>query len=398
MPQVPTEHVWTFHVRDRTGQRIAAINDYAKVKLVQRYNAVGAWVIEGVPMTSRAASVLVPGAGIEALRDGELVLSGPMLKPTLAWSSAGYTLTASGVDDNLLLAGRLCYPAAPSINPNSAYADVRTGVASTVMAAYVNNNLGPLADSTRRQDVGMGADPATGLAVSYSARFDRLLDVLFQLGLPEVAGGLGLGFRIAAVDPDVYGYSRQFQMYTPNNLVTTVQFSATRGNLQSYTYDREMAALNYVLVGGGGDGTLRVFQADQNADSIAEWGLRLEGFKDQRQTSVLADLVQAAADELAVKGDQASLELQPEDTDAMAWGTDWVLGDQVRVLIDGAPVDDVVREVTIELAGTEPEVVTPTVGTPGAVAAGSSADAALGLLFTRQADLARRLGRLERAK
>lgn len=390
---------WQLHVRDRFGDRVAMVTEYDTATFIQRYNAVGTWMIDGIPMDTRAGMALVPGASIEAVRDGVTVLSGPMTKPTVHWSQEGYALQASGTDDNLLLLGRLCYPDAPSLNLNADYSDDRSGVAESVMWAYVDVNLGPTADTTRQQDVGMGADFGRGNAVSYSARLTVLLDVLAQLALPEVAGGVGLGFRIVAVDPDVFGYSRQFSVYEPSDLTTTVRFSPALGNLAERTYDREMAETNFVVVGGGGDGVLRTFVEASNSASIVEWGLRMEGFVDQRQTTVVDELQQAGADELATKGDQTALTLQPVDTAGLAYGTDYNLGDVVRVFAsDTVTVDEVMREVKFDLTGTGGELITPLVGTPGAQAAGTTAAAALDVLFSQQAAVAQRLGRLERAQ
>lgn len=399
MPTVPPAN-WQLHVRNADGDRVCAVTEFTKATFIQRFNAVGGWAIEGLPMVTRAAIALVPGAGIEAVREGDTILSGPMVQPTLTWDDAGYRLVASGVDDNLLLAGRLCYPAAPSVNLNAAYSDDRSGVAETVLRAYVDANLGPSAAAVGRgQDVGLAVDGGHGGPVTYSARLDRLLDVLAQLALPEVAGGAGLGFRIVAVDPDVYGYSRQFQVYVPTDRTTTARFSPQLGNLVSRTFDTTMARLNHVVVGGGGDGTLRVFSQADNVTSQATWGLRLEGFKDQRQTDDVAELAQAAQEELVTGGDQVSLTIEPVSTGALAYGSGWLLGDVVRVQLSdsGTVLDEVVREVRFTL-DADGETIVPLVGTPGAVPAGSTAEAAVDVLLAQQAALARRLGRLERAQ
>lgn len=399
MPTIPPA-TWTLHVRNADGDRVCAITEFSTATFITRFNAVGGWVIEGIPMTTQAAQALVPGAGIEVVRDEETLLSGPMIQPTLTWDDAGYRLVASGVDDNLLLAGRLCYPAAPSVNLNGAYSDDRSGVAETVLREYVDVNLGPSADAVGRgQDVGLAADAANGGLVTYSARLDRLLDVLAQLALPDVAGGAGLGFKVVAVDPDVYGYSRQFQVYVPTDRATTARFSPQLGNLVSRTYDTLMARINHVVVGGGGEGTLRVFSEADNITSQATWGLRLEGFKDQRQTSDVAELAQAAQEELTTQGDQVSLTIEPVSTEALQYGVGWELGDVVAVQLSdsGTTLAEVVREVRFTLDANG-ETIVPLVGTPGAVAAGSTAEAAVDLLLAEQAALARRLGRLERAQ
>lgn len=392
--------IWQLHVRDASGDRVAALSDYRRATFIPRFNGVGAWLVEGIPFRSRAAQALVPGASIEALRDGHAIVAGPVVQPTAEWSNDGYTLKVSGLDWALLLAGRLAYPAAPSTNLNGGYSDDRTGPAETVMYGYVDDNLGPSAAAIRQHSAGVGlaADNAQGNSVTFSARFDRLIDLLTRLGLPELAGGNGLGFRIVPVDPDVYGYALQFQVYAPTDRTSEVQFAPGRRNLNSYAYDRRLADTNYVVVGGSGDGVARTFVTAENAQSLITWGIRLEGFKDQRQTADNDELTQAAQEELAAKGDQLALTVEPVDTEAVAYGTDYSLGDLVTVIVDGLAITDVVREVQFDLDGRNGETITPLVGSHGAVPTHSTAERALDILLARQADLARRLGRLERAQ
>lgn len=391
---------WALHVRDRSGDRVCRVTDFTSAQLIPRFNAVGGWLIEGIPMASRAGQALVPGASIEAVRDGETILAGPLTWPTFAWSDAGYLLNASGVDWNLLLAGRLCYPAAPSTDLNAAYSDDRSGVAETVMREYVDVNVGGSAASERQGGVALAVDLLRGDPVAYSARLDVLLAVLQELATNAAPTGIGLGFRISSVDPDVVGDPLEFQVYEPTDRTSTAQFSPTRRNVAAITYDRKMADVNHIVVAGGGEGVLRTFVELDASASQTTWGLRLEGFRDQRQTIVVDELVQAGQEELAQRGDQYALTVQPADTAALTYGdtpTGYVLGDKVRVLLDGATVDELVREVTFQLGPDGGETITPVVGTPGAVQAGSTAEAALALVFSQQQALALQLGRLERA-
>lgn len=382
---------WQIRVRDANREQVCDLDDFASATFVQQFNDVGGWLIKGIPVGSRAATALVPGSGILAFRNGELIMSGPLLFPTINWSADGNTLDASGASDDLALWARLAYPDAPSLNLNADYSDDRSGAAETVMKQYVDVNLGPGANSTRQWGgLTIATDLVRGSAVSYTARLDVIGDVLTQLAL---AGG-GLGFN---VEQDEDTTDLVFDIYQPSDRSATARFSPALQNLLSYAYGRKAATTNFAIVGGGGDGTLRTFVTSADNTSIARWAMRLEGFVDQRQTTDLTELAQAGEEELEDHGDQVSLDIEPTDTAAVSYGTSYRLGDQVGVVIDGAVVVDVVRSIQFTLA-RDGERIRPIVGTPGAVEAGTSEAQALDVLLQRMEGMARRLSRLSTAQ
>lgn len=381
----------TLHVRDANLQRVCALDDFTKATLIPRYNDVGAWLVEGIPLASRAGQALVPGAGIVAMQGDTVLLSGPLLFPEITWDDNGYLLNASGSDDMVAVFGRLTFPD-PAAYPNasglwSVYSDDRgPDPAETVMKEYVDANAGPGALSARRwAGLTIAADTGLGSTVSFSARNWNLGELLSQLA---IAGG-GLRFNVVQV-----GGALEFDVTVPADLSATARFSPSLGNLAGLKYGKKMATTNWVLVGGGGDGVARVFVTTNNVASITEWGMVLEGFKDQRQTIVVDELLAAGEEELATNGDQTGIELQPLDTAAVSFGEDYTVGDQVTVMVDGVPVVEVVREARIELAD-DAQVVTPVVGTTGYVETGTDEARAVDLLFGRQRQNARRLSLLE---
>lgn len=384
--------VWELRVRDRNRENVATLEDFASATFNQEFNGVGGWLIKGVPVGSDAATALVPGAGIIALRDGEVIMNGPLLFPTFEWSEKGYVMDVSGASDDLALWARLCYPDAPSLDLNAAYSDDRgPGAAESVMHAYVTNNAGPAADSTRRwAGLTMGADEGRGSSVQYSARLDVLGDVLAELAL---AGG-GLGFHVVQDDDST---DLVFEVYEPTDRSTSAKFNPALGNVRRYTFSRKAGSTNDVIVGGGGEGVLRTFVELGDSISQALWGMRLEGFKDQRQTTDATELYQAATDELEQRSDQVNLDLEPIDTTALSYGPDgYVLGDLVASVVAGETITDTIRSIVFEL-NSDGERITPTIGTPGAVEAGTSEAQALDVLLNRMETLARRLSRVETA-
>lgn len=386
--------LWALWVRDANRNLVAPVDEFASASFLLPFNDVGGWMVKGIPFGSQAAQALVPGAGLVAVRNGDVLTAGPLLFPTVRWSEKGYTLDVSGASDDLALWARLCYPDAPSLDLNADYSDDRAGVASTVMRAYVDVNAGPGADVTRRwPGLVLGADPLLGSAVSYTARLAVLGDVLVTLAQ---AGG-DLGFRVVQ---DVDGTDLTFDVYQPADRSDTARFSPELGNVSAFDYSRKAPQVTRAVVGGKGEGTLRLFAEVADAAAEALWGMRLESFKDQRQTDVPDELEAAGAEELAGKGEQINLGLSPVDTAAVTFGpgpNGYGLGDLVSVFVSGEAIVERVRAVEVVLDATG-EKITPTIGTPGAVEAGTSEANALDVLLARMMDMSRRLSRLAAAQ
>lgn len=368
-------------VRDAALGRVAQIDDFTRAIFVLRFNRPGSWRIEGIPASGDAAGYLVPGAGIVVRRDDEVLLSGPLEAPTRRWADDADHLHVEGPDDLIHLWDRIAHPDPAAGNFASAAYDVRTGACETVLKGYVTANAGSGALTPRRvAGLTVAADTALGTSVTGRARLQVLGDLLAELA---VAGG-DLGFRVVQSDSSI-----EFQVYDPEDLTGSVIFSPELGNLASYTYDERAPDANYVYVGGGGEGTARTFLEGGDSASISEWGRRRERFVDQRQTTDTTELGQKRDEELAVAAERTTLELAPIDTESIAFGTDYGLGDLVSAVLDGVVVEYVIREVRIELTADGAETVTPILGTPQAAVPQLS-------IFDRLRALGRRLTNVER--
>lgn len=372
------------YVRDATRQRVAQVDDYSQLDLVLRFNAVGSWSLQ-LPTSSAAAALLTFGGGLAGLivmRDGQTLLSGPVRRISRQWSANGDVLTVSGPDDLTLLADRLALPEAPPYA--TVVADVRTGVAETVIKGYVAANLGPSAVDTRPiPSLSIATDAGRGSTVTGRARFVNLLELCQELAQ---TGGLGMTLlqQIA-----VGGFPLQFDVYEPQDLSAAALFSPAFGTLSAFSYTQAAAEANYVIVGGGGEGTSRMFRESFDAASVALYG-RIETFVDRRDTSDPDELDQAIAEALASKAQRTELQLTPIDTGGLAFGTDYGLGDKVSVILDGTTLSDIVRTLTITLSKDKGETVTPFVGSP------ALADQYVGVLFRKLSEAQSRLSLLER--
>lgn len=351
---------WLIEARDNaTLARLGVVEDYQQATIVPRFNTPGAWTLD-LHVDSQAAAFFDFDAGIVVSldgTDGTEFFSGPVVGRERTRDESGDDrLRITGVDDSVWLARRLCFPEAPALTTATDAYDVRTGIASTVMAAYVDNNAGPSADAGRRvSGLVLGTDHGYGSTVTGRGRFQTLQDLLNTLAL---AGG-DLGYQIVQM-----GANLVFAVYQPTDRSASVRFDDALGNLRAFTYSQAAPSNggNFVVVGSAGDDTARVFVTGGDPASISAYG-RIEAFVDQSNTTDTTELEQARDTALAQTAAPVSSNITPEDTEAIAFGDSYGLGDKVALIVDGVEFANVVREVNIQLSA-DGALVLPSVGTP----------------------------------
>lgn len=331
------------------------------------FSDVSEWILE-LPADDDIVAEIEYGQGIIIERNGQVLLSGPIGGIEHTWDASNNKFVLSGPDDTVYLNDKLGLPVITGPPYSASEHDVQTGVASTVLRSYVNRNVGPGAQVARRQAglVLATVDPLVGTTVTGRARFDNLLALMQSLAL---AGG-DLGFRIVQSETAA---QLIFEVYQPANKTASVIFSPQLGNLRSFRYSTIVAEANYIIVGGGGEGTARTFAEQGDSASITLFGRRIEQFRDRRDTTVAGELTQTATEELANKAGKTSLSISPLDTEGLAFITDYLLGDRVTVIANGAKrgtsippaitIQDIIREIHIVVQETG-EVIQPSVGTP----------------------------------
>lgn len=379
------------HLRDANAVRVGQIDDIVKLELVVRHQAVGSWVLDlhpDSPTVKLLLDVLVNGpvghTGIEVVRGGQLLMSGPVTKLDRTRKSFTDRVTISGPDDTVWLSNRLVMPQPASTAPpysTSAY-DVRSGVASTVLFGYVNANAGPGAIAARRVAVlTMDSDPVVGSSLpGQQGRYQTLLELAQSIA----AAGGDLGFRIVSTGAG----GLKFQVYQPSDRTTTVKFSPELGNLGDFDYELGAPVGNYGVGGGGGEGTARTIVEAADAASVTAWG-RIEFFRDRRDTTDTTQITSTLGEELAKRASTSAATITPIDTPQVAFGVHYNLGDRVTAVLDGVEIAEVVREakLTFDSSGVKIE---PTLGSPG------SSPPALPDFFRDPHGLAGRVADLER--
>ena len=373
--------VWLLEIRDAAGQVVEACEDYTAAEFTARWNQLGTWTLT-VPLTSSAAALLSrPGYGIVASLDGVARFSGYVLSFGADTGDGTANAVFAGADDLIVLADRLASPEPGTAAPpyaGSAY-DTRSGVCETVVKAYVAVNAGSGAVPARRwAGLSIAPDLARGATVTGNTRWHRLLDVCAELAL---TGGLGLSC-----------VNLVFDVVVPTDRTTLVEFSAARGSLGRVQFAQEAPGATYVVVGGGGEGTARLFVEHANLDALGVGWWRAERFRDARDTSDTVVLAQRATEELHPDIDDTKLGLTVDaiDTPGVRWPTDYQLGDLVTVETPFATtVTRRVAELKISLTAEQGTTVTPTLGVLR-----PEADAVAAAVAALQAQ-ARRITRLE---
>jgi hypothetical protein len=402
------------YVRDSRLNRVAEIEDYIKLDFIPRFNSPGSWLLE-IPTNTKAAKELTkPKAGIIVKRGNQTVFSGPALNTKRNWNKDEDKMTVSGSDDLVHLYRNLLYPVPSGPPYTSNDYDVRTGATETVMKEYIKANIGVNARPERKVPLlTVEVDKGLGKTVTGRARFHNIVEKFRELAL---AGG-DLGFRVVQV-----GKELQFQVFQPTDKSKNVFFSPLLGNLLDFEYGIENPEANYVIVGGGGEGTARKLLEKGNSASISKNG-RVETFIDRRDTTDTFELQQSLDEELKSKSEKTSLSISPIDTERIAFGKDYILGDKVSVVLTqpnevvdeeklnyflstfqttsvGSQrvreiqekleiITDVIREVRITIS-PEGERISPVIGTP------DSLSHPIFGLFDKMKKMNKRLNHLER--
>jgi hypothetical protein len=344
----PTLIGFTVVVRNNALQRIGAIH-VKSLSFTPRFNDVGEWTLTVHADMPMAKALEVPGAGVLIYRNADMttpLMTGPVRSRALRLTDDGYELTVGGPDDNTFLADRVAYQMPTRTAPNQGTPstgavprDVQTGAAETVIKHYVEANGGQTALTPRRiVTVVPVAGAGRGATVTGSARMRNLLSLIQGL-----AGTGGLGFNVRQI-----GQNLTFDVYTPIDRTGTARFASKLGNLDSFELTETAPAASYVIAGGTGGGTTRIFRDMTDTDAITAWPrTRVERYINQ-STDDPAELDQALAEELLSNGPATSMALTTRDTPQIQFARDYYVGDKVTVEPrPGQVIRDILREVTV---------------------------------------------------
>jgi hypothetical protein len=370
---------------------------YTSAVLVPRHLAVGRWSL----------TAKLNGTVLDVLDGGWRVVfdGGPMPgyggyvdRAEIALGSDSDTrsvpmITLSGPDDMTILAERLAYPDPTSVATDQdaqAYDRRSAAQASTVILQYIQRNAGHLAITGRSAPAFSTAitDPLVGGPIAAQARFSPLLSEI----VAPLAEQAGLRVWITSTTAG----QRTLQIAAVRDLTGKARFSIALRNLRSLKYELTAPTATYVVGGGRGEETARMFKDANNSGAAATWR-RIEGFYDYRSARDDDSGVelQAGTDKrLAEAAAREQVDVVPIDTERLRFGVDYGIGDRGLAEVGfgtGLKVVATIREAEITISRQSDRATVQ-------VKPKASTVAVTGRLRSDRAllDLLGRVGRLER--
>jgi hypothetical protein len=266
--------------------------------------------------------------------------------------------SASGSEALALLGDVLGWPVPgnPLTGQTSEYYTA-TGAAETVLGGIVSAN----AVTRLGLDWVVPASLGRGSSVTIKARMTPLLEII-----APTARNAGLGVRLGLVDSSSSMRAElTLQFYEPEDLTGEVVLSPSVGTVGQWSHTEGAPTVTRAIVGGGGEGTARVFRQTTSTTVETAWGRVREVFVDARDTSATAELDQRAAETLAEGVNTAAFELSANDSEGTRYGEHYRLGDRVRAeVLTGTSGTEIVEGVVIEQSTGGPLRIQPIIGNP----------------------------------
>ncbi|MGN6245106.1 MAG: Gp37-like protein [Motilibacteraceae bacterium] len=354
---------WTLRGRTATLGRGDIVRDWSAT-LVERWNLPDTLQVTG--RTDNLRSLFALDGGVTLADESGVRFSGQL---SSLQRKGDRTCTLTFESDLIRLWERIVYP-----TPTNAITaqtvdvgDVQTGAAETVLLHYISANAGPSALTARKvTGLTVPASSARGGTVTVTARFDNLGRLVADIGaaagldVEVVQSGTTLATTVTAA-PDLSATARYG--------VPGFGGPGLLGEDWSYTLTKP--DVTRAEVGGGGEGTARVFRERPDTTAETTWGRRVEAFIDQRQTTDTAELDKAGDDALAEGSQPVSISAPILDSPGLRLGVDVPLGALVTLDLDDERVVDRLRQLTTRIAV---DSGSPTVSVEGVV---GTADAGL---------------------
>jgi len=324
--------ILTYYALDQDHAVLGQIDAYTKMEFVPAYNTARGWYMEMDPDTAQATVMQAAVYLLAVNSDSEAIWSGTI--DDIELDGETNVLTIRGVCETAILNDRLALPVPSGPPYTSSEYDSRSGTAENVIKAYINYNAGLSANVDRRiYGLTVETDYGRGGAYSGMARFDKLADLVFGIGISKdlwvrVLNGVAL-------------------VQEPVDRTALIQLSDVTDTLLKWKFHWGKPKTNYIYGGGAGSGTSQAIYERGDGVSISQYGRR-EGFLNIGRTAVTGEIADQIDAELAKTAAIAWFEfvVNPDMPDRVL-GVDYWVGDLVSVTIKGVSFTARLSEVTI---------------------------------------------------
>jgi len=300
---------------------------------VNRRNTVGEWqavipeggiVFDGGSDITDVDSVIVWDVAASPARivfAGSLTPTGSVTSGTITRTGdTGTRWTLNGVDLFGVLSTRLAYPTPSTEPPWADSYDERTGAASTVVAGYIEDNIGASALADRTVTGITVVDPAIGETLTWTARLQPLSTLV-----TSICNATGIICRPTMTTPGAIVY--RLTTGTDRTAATVISDHDVSGTV---TVETASARATYVIAGGSGVLDARVFAT---ASTVASGIDRVESFYDVSTLTGAATVGLAAAGSLAESAAETAADFTLLLPDRWRYGDDYDIGDIITVEI-----------------------------------------------------------------
>lgn len=327
---------------------------------VVRDLAPGEWTLTGrtAAIDLEAGADLTTVDTVRVVDGNGVVIFGGYVAPATSGGVSGLTRDRSGLAETFtlrgpdlwgLLASRVAYPTPSTAPPWADAYDQRSGVASTVAAGYLRDNLGSGALAARQVPLTI-VDGVTGMVGYWSARLQPLPQLI-----DKVCTNGGITCRLAVTAAGVVAVT-----LGPVRDRTATCVLSDQGDLTSIHTVISPAVATFVVSGGQGSLAARTFVSAGTATGTA----RREAFSDQSVLATVAELQQSSDATLQASAASTLIDavVTDEASQRFTYLRDYDIGDIVSAQIGGASYPVPVSTVTIHVA-PDRTVVRPTLGT-----------------------------------
>ena len=281
------------------------------------------WDVSTKPATITAAGSITPHGSVTT-----------GIKTTTGLNGVRWTLT--GVDLFGLLTTRLAYPDPSSESPWTDDYDQRSGAPSSVAAGYIEANIGVNALANRQIGGVSVVDSGVGVPVTWTARLQPLSTLV-----TSICNAAGIVCRATMPAPGQVVYT--LTVGADRTGQTIISDHDVSGNI---TVDHASARSTFVVAGGAGELTNRVFETAQTAATGID---RVESFYDVATLTGVSAVALAAQGSLIEASAEVAVNFGTLLPDRWRYGVDFDIGDIISVEVGGVRYSELVDAVAFTI-------------------------------------------------
>jgi Siphovirus ReqiPepy6 Gp37-like protein len=333
------------------------VGGFVEAEITQRFNAPGRASFSLPANHHRVIALTEPGARVRMDAEG-MALSGPIKSWTSKGPAARALVTFEVGDDFELFKDFLCWvvPGSPITAQGTAGVnDTRTGPAETVIKAYAQANAVARLGLPVTIPASLGRGPTITLQMRFYTLYDKVFPVEDGLGFENGA----LGFSILQ-----QGGSLVLDCYSTKTYAPMLSESA--GTISEWEITSTAATATDVVIGGQGEGQLRLLRTVSDPVRIVETGRRMERWRDSSDSNDPNTLYARGNETLDEGRAKAGIKVTLAESVSFKYGVGAAprVGD--RVTVEVAPGvtlgPEILRECTIKQTPSTGYVVAPSVG------------------------------------